>query len=150
MICVLLVIIVIFRFIYIINITSYPDCRQCYTRRGSLRSLVVVCICTMTVASLDKHTSLLPQRIILHTYHIISYIITYIRRHIITYTHRHNITITHQTAAASTVPGKPEPFTESHRKVETSRQESESEGGPGKMKRNSVYVWGNENTYIAP
>lgn len=100
------------------------------------------------------HRPHVTQRIILRTYRIISYIITYTRRHIITYTRQHNITnarhTAHQLAAASTVPGKPDRSQETHGKVETSHQESESERGPGKTKRNSVYVWENENTYIAP
>ena len=100
------------------------------------------------------HRPRVTQRIVLRTYRIISYIITYIRRHIITYTRQHNITnarhTTRQPVAASTVPGKPDRSQESHRKVETIRRNPKNVGGPGKMKRNSVYVWRNENTYIAP
>ena len=48
------------------------------------------------------HRPHVTQRIVLRTYRIISYIITYVQRHIITYTRQHNITNVRHTAAAST------------------------------------------------
>ena len=98
----------------------------------------------------NAHSPTTLGRIVLRTYRIISYIITYVQRHIITYTRQHNITNAQHTAAASTVPEKPDRSQESHRKVETIRRNPKNVGGPGKMKSNSVSVWESENTYIAP
>ena len=58
------------------------------------------------------HIPHVTQRIVLRTYRIISYIITYTRRHIITYTRQHNITNARHTAAASTRTRKVRPVPE--------------------------------------